>query len=65
MLHHVICTKLIDPDMKQRIEKFDKFFDKRLYYTNFVDDIGDGFYIDDMDKYYEAAHGGVSNTLSD
>ena len=33
MVQHVICTDLIYPDMKRRIDKFDEELEKRLYET--------------------------------
>ena len=44
---------------------FDEGLDKRLYEMNFSDDVGDDFYIDDMDEADEAAHRNDSNTPSD
>ena len=63
--HNVICTNLIDPDMKFRIDKFDGELEKRLDETNFVDDVGAAFYIDDVDEADEASHGDDNTTPSD
>ena len=61
-VQHVIRTDLIDPDMKQRIDKFDKELDKRLDDRSFVNDVRSDFYIDDVDEDGKAAHGDGSNT---
>ena len=47
---HVICTDLIDPDMIRRIKKFDEELDTNLDDMNSVDDVGNDFYIDDVDE---------------
>ena len=64
-LQHVIFNALIYPDMKRRIDKFDEELEKLLDDTNFVDDIMSDLYIDDVNKYDEAACWDGSNTLSD
>ena len=64
-VNHVICTELLDTDMKGRIEIFYEEIEKRLDDTNFVDDFGANFYFDDVDEANEAAHGDGANTPSD
>ena len=64
-VNHVICTELLDTDMKGRIDIFYEEIEKRLDDTNFVDDFGANFYIDDVDEANEVAHGDGTNTLSD
>ena len=64
-LQHVICTEFIDLDTEWRIDKSDEELDKRLDDTNFVDDIMSDLYIDDVNKYDEAACWDGSNTPSD
>ena len=56
-VQHVICTKLLDLDTKGHIEKFDEELEKWLDDTNFVDDEGDGFYINALDEANKATHG--------
>ena len=58
----MIYTNLIDPDMKWRIDKFDEELQKHLDDKNFVDDVRADFYIDDVDKSNDAAHGDGSNS---
>ena len=64
-VNHVINTYLIDPDTKLRIDKSDEELEKRLYDTDFVDDVRTDFYIDDIDEADEAVHGDGYNTLSE
>ena len=64
-VQHVICNDLLDPDMKRRIDNFGEELEERLDDTNFVDDFGANFYIDDVDEANEAAHGDGANTPSD
>ena len=54
MVHHVNRTEWIYPGMKRRIDKFDEELAKRLDETNFVADVGDDLYIDDLDEADEA-----------
>ena len=59
------CTiDLIDPDMKRRIDMFDEDLEERLDDTNVVDDVGDDFYIYDVDEANDVAHGDGYNTTS-
>ena len=64
-VQHVSRDDLLDPAMKERIEDFDKDLVKRLDETNFTDDVGAEFYIDDIEDADAAAHGDGSNTPSD
>ena len=50
-VQHVICTKLLDLDTEGHIEKL------WLDDTHFVDDEGDGFYINALDEANKATHG--------
>ena len=63
-VHTVICTDLIDPDMKPWIDKFDEEVEKQLDETKFVDDFGADLYIDNVFEANEAAHRYGSNTPS-
>ena len=63
--HQVIHTYSEDPDTKGRIGRFDEELEKRLDDIKFVDDVGDDFYIDDLDEANEAALGDGVNTPSD
>ena len=39
-VQHVTCTKLIDPDIKRRIDNSDEKLERRFDDRNFVDDVG-------------------------
>ena len=64
-VQNVILADLIDTDTKWWIDKFDEKLEKQLDDTNFVDDVGADFYIDDVDKADEAVHGYGSRTPID
>ena len=51
--------------MKRRIVNSDEELEKRLVDTNFVDDVGDEFYIDEVDESDEVANSDGSNTPTD
>ena len=65
MVQHVICTDFIDSYMKRRIDKCDEELEKRLDDKNFIYDYRAYFYINNVDEADKAAHGDVSNTLSE
>ena len=59
----MICNDLLDPDMKRRIDNFGEELEERLDDTNFVDDVGANFYINNVDEADEVEHGDGSNNL--
>ena len=65
IVHTVIFTDLLNTDMKGWIDKFDNNLEKRLDDMNFVDDVRSDFYINNMDKFDETAHGDEDNNPND
>ena len=62
LVQHVICTKQIDPYMKQWIVKFDENLEKWLDGTNFIDDVGNYFYVDNVNESNKSVDGDGYNT---
>ncbi len=64
-VQHVTREDLLDQHLGDKIKEFDKALEIRMDDTNFVNDKGDDFYINDIKEADEAAHGNGSNTPTD
>ena len=64
-VQHVTREDLLDQHLGDKIKEFNKALEIRMEDTNFVNDKGNDFYIDNINEADEAEHSDVSNTPTD